>query len=91
MRPSQPKAIGNIGTGDPLLIAELQKIRKESELVNVSQAVEDAMQKLKEQPSGGSLVLYVVLGLLTIAGGAGYWFWKQIQEAQATTTQRRTT
>jgi serine/threonine protein kinase len=85
------KAIGNVGTGDPLLIAELQKVRKESELANVSAAVEDAMQKLKEQPPGGSLALYIVLGLLTVAGGAGYWVWKQIQEAQATTTQRRTT
>jgi serine/threonine-protein kinase len=92
VRIAAAKAIGDIGTGDPLLIAELQKFRKESEQAAVSEAIEDAMQKLKEQPSGGSLMLYVVIGLLTIAGGAGYWFWKQIQEAQATTSnQRRTT
>src|SRR5262249_22175157 len=36
------KAIGRIGTGDPYLIAELQKIRKETEVSNVSGAIEAA-------------------------------------------------
>jgi hypothetical protein len=90
IRVEAAKAIGNIGTGDPFLIAELQKIRKESELAYVSDAIEKAMQQLKDEPHGGSPLLYIFIGLLTVAGGVGYWFWKQVQEAQ-TGIQRRMT
>ncbi len=71
------KAIGQIGTGDPYLLAELTKARKESDASNVSEAIDAAMQQLKERPHGGSPLVYVVVGMLTVCGGVGYWFWKQ--------------
>lgn len=72
------QAIGQIGTGDPYLLAELTKVRKDSDLPNVSQAVEAAMEQLKTRPHGGSPLWYILGGLLTVAGGVGYWFWKQV-------------
>src|SRR5262249_54425124 len=66
VRVEAAKAIGHVGSGDPYLLAELQKIRKETEVSNLGQALDETMQQLKSQPHGGSLLLYIFLGLLTM-------------------------
>src|SRR5262249_56192932 len=63
-------AIGEIGSGDPLLIAELRKIRERDEQPLVRDAIDKAAERLKKKPHGSSITLYVVGGLLTIVAGA---------------------
>jgi serine/threonine-protein kinase len=70
-------AIGEIGSGDPLLIAELRNFREHEEAPQVRDAIEKASEQLKKKPHGSSITLYVVGGLLTVVAGAGFWIWKQ--------------
>jgi serine/threonine-protein kinase len=78
------RSIGKIGLGDALLIASLHKIQERDEQPDVRAALGDTVEILKKKPSGGSVLPYIIaLAGLAIFGGAGYWVWKQAQEAAA--------
>jgi hypothetical protein len=76
------RSIGKIGSGDAYLIASLRKIQERDEQPEVRAAIDDAMGRLKNKPSGGSMLPYIIaIGGVAVFAGAGYWVWKQAQEA----------
>jgi serine/threonine-protein kinase len=78
------RSIGKIGSGDAYLIANLRKIQERDDQPEVRAAISDAMDSLKKKPSGGSMLPYIIaVGGLVVFAGAGYWVWKQAQEAQS--------
>jgi hypothetical protein len=76
------RSIAKIGSGDAYLVASLRKIQEHDEQPDVRAAIDDAMATLRKKPSGGSVVPYFIAAAgLSIFAGAGYWVWKQAQEA----------
>jgi len=76
------KSIGQIGAGDAYLIASMKKLQERDEQPEVRAALDDAISSLKKKPSSGSILPYIfALGGLAIFASAGYWVWKQAQEA----------
>src|SRR5262245_56518052 len=71
------RAIGEIGSGDPLLIAELRKLRNHDEQAGVRDALDKAVDELEKKPHGSVFIYFVIGGVVALVGGAGYWFWKQ--------------
>ncbi|MGE5191358.1 MAG: protein kinase domain-containing protein [Deltaproteobacteria bacterium] len=71
------KAIGQIGSGDPFLMAELHKAKERDDQPTVRDALDKAIAQLKKKPNGGSIIFYVIGGVLAAVAGTGYWIWKQ--------------
>src|SRR5205085_6945003 len=84
VRTEVARSIGKIGSGDPYLMASLRKIHERDEQPEVRAAIDDAMGALRKKPAGGSMLPYIIAAAgLAIFAGAGYWVWKQTQEANA--------
>jgi serine/threonine-protein kinase len=77
VRAEAARAIGEVGSGDPYLIAELHKARERDEQPNVRDALDKAAEKLKKKPHGSTIIYYVLGSVAAVAAGAGYWLWKQ--------------
>jgi serine/threonine-protein kinase len=71
------RAIGEIGSGDPYLVAELHKAHERDEQEKVREALDKAIEKLKKKPHGSTIIYYVFGGVAAVVAGAGYWLWKQ--------------
>jgi eukaryotic-like serine/threonine-protein kinase len=77
VRTAVVEAIGEIGTGDPLLVAELRKFQGRDDQYAVRDVLDKTMKQLSEKPHGSSVLLYFIGAVLLLVAGAGYWIWKQ--------------
>jgi serine/threonine-protein kinase len=84
VRAEVARSIGKIGWGDAYLMASLRKIHEHDEQPEVRSAIDEAMANLRNKPSSGSVLPYIIAATgLAIFAGAGYWVWKQVREAPA--------
>jgi len=81
------KALAKAGTSQEAG-PELRKVQQRDEDATVRDAAAEA-QKLLKQESGSSVIGWIVLGLVLVAGGGGgFWFWKKTAEAEKASPAR---